>query len=199
LKSKGKGTGLRIANDQAAAEASVQVNGLPHVKVTAPNLQPNNHEGSMMNKSMTRDGMLAGSEDSSGSSVQDEVPMPVLEYYSLASGDRDDSPSPVVILHAYSILDEDDDDDQFSLPPSSVSYLAKILFISLLYEFNWLIYIFQLIFFGVKAQLSNGDFFACCLPSASRTFALSRRESKLDATPTNDDFLNINQSVIIHY
>ena len=148
MKSKGKATGLRIANDQAAAEVSFQVNGLPHVKVTASYLQPNNHDGSMMNKSMSRDGMLVGSEDSSGSSVQDEVPMPVLEYYSLASDECDDSPSPVAILHTYSILDKDDDDDQFSPPPSSVSYLAKYYLFHYTTSFRLLTNLhFQLIFF----------------------------------------------------
>jgi hypothetical protein len=64
--------------------------------------------------------ITASSDDPVGSSVGDVVAMP---HHSLASYDRNDSLSPVVILHTYSILDEDDNDDhnQFSFPPNSAS------------------------------------------------------------------------------
>jgi hypothetical protein len=62
--------------------------------------------------------ITASSDDLVGSSVGDVVAMP---HHSLASYDRNDSLSPVVILHTYSIRDEDDNDDhnQFSFPPNS--------------------------------------------------------------------------------
>jgi len=62
--------------------------------------------------------ITASSDDPVGSSVGDVVAMP---HHSLASYDRNDSLSPVVILHTYSILDEDDNDDhnQFSFPSNS--------------------------------------------------------------------------------